>query len=340
MINAVYRLTAPRSIDVTHRELFLAGKTIVRPAFLSICRADQRYYQGQRPQETLAKKLPMALIHECVGTVVYDATGSFTPGALVVPVPNLPAQGDAVIAENYRPGSTFASSGKDGFLREYIDYPPELLITVPDLPDLHIASFLELMSVSMHAIRRFECFSHSRRDAITVWGDGNLGFITALFLRYLFPKTHLTVVGAVPAKLSYFTFADETLTTWELPASFCTDHAFECVGGSGAQQALVQMTACVRPEGTLALMGVSENPCALPTRLVLEKGLRLFGSSRSGVKDFQETISLLSEYPALLPYLENSIGEVRTVRSIADIHAAFEADLRRGFGKTVMAWQA
>ena len=102
MINAVYQLTAPRLLEVTYKEISLdKSNVIIRPLKLSICRADQRYYQGTRSQSVLKKKLPMALIHECVAQVVYDPTGTFKPGDKVIPIPNTPTQQDDVIAENY-----------------------------------------------------------------------------------------------------------------------------------------------------------------------------------------------------------------------------------------------
>lgn len=65
MLNAVYRLVAPRRFEVEFGEVPLFGQeVIVRPTHLSICHADQRYYQGSRPAEVLKQKLPMALIHE------------------------------------------------------------------------------------------------------------------------------------------------------------------------------------------------------------------------------------------------------------------------------------
>lgn len=339
MINAVYRLIAPRMIDVTYREVAIAGKTLVRPAFLSICRADQRYYQGQRPAQTMQEKLPMALLHECVGQVVYDATGTFQSGDWVVPIPNTPHEYDAVAAENYLRSSDFASSGTDGFLRDYIDYPPQRLVALPGGINLHVASFVELISVAIHAIARFSSFSHKRKDVIGVWGDGNLGFITALLLKQRYPNAKLHVFGLVEAKLAYFTFADGVYHTNRMPADLQIDHAFECVGGAGAQSAIQQVIDHIRPEGTITLMGVSEEPVPVSTRMVLEKGLRIIGASRSGRQDFLDTVVLLQKQPLLVSYLENLIGEVLPVRTISDIHAAFEADIRRGFGKTILQWQ-
>ena len=49
MLNAVYRLVAPRRFEVEFTDIDLtAGNVIVRPTYLSICNADQRYYQGKR----------------------------------------------------------------------------------------------------------------------------------------------------------------------------------------------------------------------------------------------------------------------------------------------------
>jgi ribitol-5-phosphate 2-dehydrogenase len=39
---------------------------------MSICAADQRYYTGSRDENVLSKKLPMSLIHEGVGEVVFN----------------------------------------------------------------------------------------------------------------------------------------------------------------------------------------------------------------------------------------------------------------------------
>ena len=72
MLNTVYRLVAPRRFEVAFKDIDLFGdEIIVRPTHLSICHADQRYYQGLRPAEILREKLPMALIHEGIGEVVY-----------------------------------------------------------------------------------------------------------------------------------------------------------------------------------------------------------------------------------------------------------------------------
>ena len=73
--------------------------------------------------------------------------------------------------------------------------------------------------------------------------------------------------------------------------------------------------------------------------MILEKGLRFFGSSRSGVKDFQKTVEMYDKHPEIIDYLGNIISSVNTVRNVADIKAAFEKDTRKAFGKTIMKWE-
>ncbi|MBR3780805.1 MAG: ribitol-5-phosphate dehydrogenase [Clostridia bacterium] len=339
MINSVYRLIAPGMIDIACTQPDIKNSVLLRPLYLSVCKADQRYYLGNRSREALKAKLPMALIHECVAKVVFDPTGSFKPGEIVVPVPNTPMDEDDIIAENYRPTSRFCSSGYDGFLRDYIDISPDRLVRVPEGTDLRIASFAELISVSVHAISRFEKFSHKRKDSVGIWGDGNVGFITALILRALYPDMKIYVFGTVYDKLAYFSFADGAYHVDHVPEGLKIDHAFECVGGEGSRFAIAQIIDLINPEGSIGLMGVSERFVDINTRMVLEKGLNLFGSSRSGVEDFQRTMDILAENPKIPAYLENLIGGVVEVRTISDIHSAFAQDISRHFGKTVIKWE-
>lgn len=338
MINSVYRLIAPGMIEVACTQPDIKNSVILRPLYLSICKADQRYYLGNRSREALKAKLPMALIHECVAKVVFDPTGNFKTGELVIPVPNIPTEDDDIIAENYRPSSRFCSSGYDGFLRDYIDMPADHLVRVPDGVDLRVASFSELISVCVHAVSRFEKFAHSRKNSIGIWGDGNVGFITALVLKALYPDTKLYIFGTVYEKLAYFSFADGAYHIDHVPEGLKVDHAFECVGGEGSRFAIAQIIDMINPEGSIGLMGVSERFVDINTRMVLEKGLSLFGSSRSGVEDFQRTVDMLAEHPDMSSYLENIIGGVIEIRTISDIHKAFAQDISRHFGKTVLKW--
>ena len=203
MLNTVYQLVAPRKFEIVYQNISLQGQdAIVRPTHLSICNADQRYYQGLREAKVLQQKLPMALIHEAVGTVVCDPSGTFKPGEQVVMIPNIPVEEDEFIAENYLRSSRFRASGFDGFMQEYVTIQPDRLVRIPEGVDKTVAAFTEIVSVSVHALSRFDRIAHDRRRQVGIWGDGNLGYITALFFKYMFPDTKLYIFGINREKLS------------------------------------------------------------------------------------------------------------------------------------------
>ena len=341
MLNTVYQLVRPRQFEAVFRDISLRpDQVLVRPTHLSICNADQRYYQGKRPEDVLREKLPMALIHEAIGRVVYDPTGTFREGERVVLIPNIPVETNPAAAENYLRSSLFRGSSIDGFMQEYIQTPPDRVLPLPDvLENDLVAAFTEMVSVSWHAITRFDRTAHEVRGHIGVWGDGNMGFFTALLLRNRFPGVRISVFGVSESKLSDFSFVDDVILVSDVPSDLQIDHAFECVGGNAAGGAIRQMIDCVRPEGTLALLGVSEDPVPIATRMVLEKGLRILGTSRSGREDFAGLLALYQERPQVPAYLERMIGGSLRVRSMRDMTAAFEQDMHKVMGKTVMIWE-
>ena len=163
--------------------------------------------------------------------------------------------------------------------------------------------------------------------------------MTSLFFKKMYPDSKIYVFGIVPKKLADFTFVDETFLTTQIPEGLKIDHAFECVGGNASQIAINQIIDYINPEGTISILGVSEYPVPINTRMVLEKGLRIFGSSRSGREDFQKTVDLYEKHPDIVERLGRMVGEVKPVRSIKDIMEAFDFDIQNPFGKTVMKWE-
>ena len=63
MINEVVKLISPKNLETFFQdEQYTEDTVVVRPTYLSICAADQRYYQGKRKKEILDKKLPLTLM--------------------------------------------------------------------------------------------------------------------------------------------------------------------------------------------------------------------------------------------------------------------------------------
>nr|EGQ4363951.1 ribitol-5-phosphate dehydrogenase [Staphylococcus pseudintermedius] len=166
MINQVYQLVSPRQFEITYRnENINEEKVVVRPLYLSICAADQRYYTGSRDEKVLKKKLPMSLIHEGVGEVVYDSKGIYDIGSKVLMVPNTPTEKNQFIQENYLPSSMFRSSGYDGFMQDYVFMEHDRIVEVHKGLDLSVLSYSELVTVSFHALQRFNQKAILKRES-------------------------------------------------------------------------------------------------------------------------------------------------------------------------------
>lgn len=142
MIDNVYQLIAPRTVAIKFEDVDIANKVIVRPRYMAVCHADQRYFQGKRDPEVMRKKLPMALIHECMGEVLADATHTFNVGDSVVMIPNIPGHGPDGVYENYASGSAFRSSGHDGFMREFVALPADRVVSCAGV-EPHVAAITE-----------------------------------------------------------------------------------------------------------------------------------------------------------------------------------------------------
>lgn len=336
MINYVYQLVSPGVFSVKYEDMNFNNKLIVRPTYMALCHADQRYYLGQRSLDKLRAKLPMALIHECVGKVVYDSTGTYSYGQKVVMIPNVPSKNrNPVIFENYEKGSSFLSSGKDGFMREFVDIDLDRVVPYEDISE-KIAAISEFVSVGVHAVTRFKNAAHSIRNSVGIWGDGSLAYVVACIIRQVMPEVKIFVVGRDGYKLSQFLFADGTYFSDNIPKDFSVDHAFECAGGEGSYYAIDDIINYINPQGTAVLMGVSENKISVNTRDILEKGLTMVGSSRSGREDFKKTVELLKNFK-FQNRLSRIIYEDKAVESVSDIHRVFKTDLNTYF-KTVFKW--
>lgn len=335
MINHIYQLIEPKTFVVKFEEVDARDKVLVRPRYMGLCHADGRYYWGKRDPKVLRQKLPMALIHECVGEVLTDPTGVFSAGDQVALVPNVPGDPSDEIYENYARGSRFLSSGCDGFMRELVALPPDRVVLANGIEPALVA-ITEFVSVAVHAVQRFDAVAHSQRRRVAVVGDGSMGFSVACVLSVLMPESDLVIIGHNREKLSLFSFAKERYLSDEIPAHLSFDHAFECAGGSGCESAIADVIEHINPQGTLVLMGVSERPVPVFTRNVLEKGMTLVGCSRSGRGDFEKAIELLN-----LPVVQKRLRQIvyidKSVASIEDAKRVFATDLQTPF-KTVFEW--
>ncbi|MDG2982026.1 alcohol dehydrogenase catalytic domain-containing protein [Latilactobacillus curvatus] len=339
MLRQVYRLVSEQKFEsAIVSDTAMRDQIIVRPNYLSICHADQRYFNFERESKIMDQKLPMALIHEGMGTVVLSKSKKFNVGDRVAIVPTITTKKDSAYGDNYDLDSKFMSSSTDGLMQEYVIAADKQFVKLTDNIPSEIAAFIEMMTVSCQTISRLNEVIKNKFGVVGIWGDGNVSYMTAAILKVIYPQIKVYVFGHHQSKLDYYSFVDKTYLTSEIPEDMKIDNAIEATGGNGSEYAIRQIIDYINPEGTIALLGVSENEVPINTRMVLQKGLKLIGSSRSSHKDFTDIVDLLSKNENLIDRMKILVNQIIDVDSVDAAVDAFIKDQTSSFGKTVMKW--
>ena len=345
MFTNIFKVTSPGVIEEFIDTVEgLEDKVLVKVDVMAICKADIRYYLGNRDPNVLNHKYPLAPIHEAVGHVVKDPTGTFKKGDKVILIPNSVDEAYFTdpenrrclrpdLGQNYYPKATFRSSTADGFLRNYYTCEPDLLVKY-DKVKPSLAVFSELLSVACAALRRID-FSQVERMAL--FGDGIMAYITYIALMYAHPELDLTVFGVDSQKMNAFKKCKTAKIETYSGDKF--DTLIECVGGRFSEDAINSMIKLAIPGADLILMGVSEDRVAINTRTILEKGLSLKGVTRSTREDFVN-VSKMIEDKEVQKDLSIMVLSENTINSVGDIYKCFEADIsnRLVIGKNIMKW--
>jgi ribitol-5-phosphate 2-dehydrogenase len=346
------RLTEPwRVIESIIEHSLYEGQVVVEPSMGSICHADLRYFSGQRRASALASKLPMALIHEGIGTIVKSMSPELERGQRVLVVPNIPGYMlDGIARENCCPAcrsgdddnychrGRFLGSGTDGIAQNRLVVPAACAIPVPvEIPD-EIAVLAELCTVSYQALIHVENMLESAR--VAVFGDGPVGYLAVAVLHHVYSVSpdRLHIFGAVSEKLEQFEYANRNrVQDYDFSSGESFDIVVECTGGSFSESAINQAIEILKPGGHLILMGVTEERVPINTRDVLEKGITLRGSSRSSSSDYHPVLSAMKD-PFFQATLRKLIPDVGVkVASAEDFISALEAALtHRGWKKTLL----
>lgn len=351
-----YRLVTPGEVKEVELESDLReGQVVVEPKLGSVCHADLRYYTGQRRPEALARKLPMALIHEGIGKIVASKAHDRSIGQRVIIVPNIPGYlltnnepenccpaCQSGSGESYCTRGSFLGSGTDGIAQSRLSLPAACALPIPDdVPD-EIAVLAELCSVSYHALSRISDKLKKADVRVAVFGDGPVGYLTAAMAHHYFgiESARLQVFGAVAEKLAQFDFADTAMVQeCDFSAFKPFDIVVECTGGRFSESAINQAIDIVSPMGSLILMGVTEERVPLNTRDILEKGVTVMGSSRSSSADFEQVLSIMSDAACQATLSKLLPDHVMEVSSAAQFREVMEqAAAHRDWKKVVMTF--
>ncbi len=350
MKSKVYSLIEPYTlVDIEKERELQEDWVAVKPMLGSICHADLRYFTGNRRPEALKAKLPMALIHEGIGVVVDGNNTKLSKGDYVVVVPNIPARlidldGGKDENDQYSSKGRFMGSGYDGLAQSLIVHPEECLVKIPEGLSFELATLSEVSSVGVAAIRGVEEYLNKENIKVALFGDGPVGFVASAFIKYHFGlrEDQFTVFGADDQKLKHFDF---TKTENVLSYDFDNpkdkyDVIIECTGGKFSEGAINQSIKIANSLGHIVLMGVTEGLVPINTRDILEKGLTIYGSSRSVTKDFKDFVTTLSksnEYQKVLSRLLNE--DNFTVSSPEDFYEIMNYTAKNpGWKRTIMAF--
>lgn len=338
-----YKITEPKRFEIFVEDI-RNENVLVRPDYLAVCKADIRYYLGNRSLSILKRKFPMSLIHEATGVVVRDKSGELKSGQRVVLLPCRKSECDGSkcevcvrdnphLLDNYCPESKFCSSNYDGFSKELIDLDKEYMIPIPD--DIgEEAVFSELISVGCCALRRAGFTEGESVNSVTVWGDGIMGYIISLVAKYGF-GCEVNIVGLSKEKLEKFDFANVYYSN-DIEALPRMSVAIEAVGGNASGIAANQAIDKLYSGGKLILSGVANDNVPLNTRMVLEHGISIRGTTRSVRCDFEKAVELLT-IPEFRKHIKTLLLSVREVNNIRDYYAVFEEESKStALGKNIM----
>lgn len=344
MLGKSFKIVEPKRFDLYIEDIKCAyNEAIVKIEYGAICKADLRYYLGARDSRTLGFKYPMNLLHEAVGTIIADNTGSFQIGDRVVLSPNILTHVNKKcehcvcdipeLGENYCPQAKFASSSYNGFGREYVNYPINNLIKIPSEIETNVATFAELISVTIAIYRRLELQGN---ETLAVWGDGILGYILSNTLGYMHKNGRIIAIGKHKDKLNKFPVDNFYLIGDKEIKDELIYVAFECVGGQSSGLAINEAIDNIVVGGQIVLTGVAESTVGINTRKILEKGISLYGVTRSNNDDFRKALEILKDEGLRKNISKLILSEVE-IKDIIDYYNVFEMELvNKDLGKHIL----
>jgi len=331
MINKQITLISPKTFK-SETNLIDNQNVIIKPKYLSICQADLRYYNGNRPKEILKNKLPLILIHEGIGEVIYSNNINFNIGDSVCLIPILKNK-STINDYNYDYLNTlFMSSNINGFLQKYIQTPNENLIKIKESKPQY-ATF-EVGSVIMQSIRRLRNFGLQNFNKIAIIGTGSMAFWSALLYKEIF-NCKIDIIGNHIEKLEKFDFVDGCYLFNEFENKY--DLIIEAVGYNSDiifDKAIKNLNNL----GILLVLGINEKLIQINMRKIMEKGITIISSHRSIKDDFINCINLVENSKYIQNHLTKIISELIKAKNLSDINLAFKKCKNNQF-KTIISME-
>lgn len=282
---AVLHSISDLRVEEVDTPLVRSADILLKVAYCGVCGSDI-----PRIIKNAAHYYPIILGHEFSGVIVDvgDGLSSDLKGKKSVCVPLMPnfsdpqcARGNYSLSKDY----DFIGSNEQGGFAEYVAMPARNAIILDDSADLLSASFLEPLTVALHAINIME-YRPGRKAAVI--GVGGIGLLLLQCLKQLGTQS-----------ISAFDVDDRKLAlAMDMGANFCFnsqdkdiykkaleqaapsgyDFVFEVSGAPSAEILALQLAA---PKGCIIYVGTPHSALTLQPaefELIIRKELTLKGS--------------------------------------------------------------
>ncbi len=292
-------LNAPNDITIvdTERPKRKQGEVLIKVKAVGVCGSDIGAFRGANPLVSY----PRIIGHEVAGEIMEadSATSEFKVG-------------DRVILDPYRYcGKCYPCSiGRtnccenlevigvhiDGGMQEYLAYPEDMLIKVPDNIPWEQVPLAEPLTIALHAIHRTQL---KAGEHIAINGAGAIGILIAL-VAISYGATPI-LIDLVEERLAFARKHGITKTI-NITQDDLVESVKQYTGGrmsevvveaSGANEAIRNTLKIASFAGRIALTGWPKKETSLPTDIITKKELDLVGS-RVSVNEFEEALELIS----------------------------------------------
>jgi L-iditol 2-dehydrogenase len=309
------------------------GEELVRVKAVGLCGSDLHWYSESGIGDVRLSR-PIVLGHEAAGVIESGPRA----GRRVAIDPAIPCQkcdqchaGHAHFCRALK----FAGDGTfDGTLREFVAWPSDSLVPVPDTLSDADAAMLEPLGVALHAIRLGELRPGMR---VGVFGCGPIG----LFLVQLARASGATTIVATDVLPHRLVAAREMGAGVALPVAGGSERAellaatggngldvtFEAAGEDDAVETAIALAA---PGGTAVIVGIpSEDRTSFTASTARRKGLTIKLSRRMN-----------RVYPEAIALVEAGLADVRSVVTasypMSEVGTAFAKAAAREGSKIVV----
>jgi propanol-preferring alcohol dehydrogenase len=317
----------PVAIEEVERPKPEAQEVLIEVEACGVCHSDLHVADGDWPQMARIIKLPLVLGHEVAGRVVETGTGvrDLRVGDRVGVAWLHWSCGECELCregnENLCVRQKVTGVTVDGGYAEFMKAPASHALKIPDA--LSSVDAAPLFCAGVTVYRALKQAKISRGQRLAIFGIGGLG--------------HLAVqIGiALGAEIAAIDISDEKLA---LAKSLGAAHTFNAASADvakefrkmgGAHVALVTSAAkaaydmafnCIRPSGTLLVVGLPAENISFPPILMAGREIRIHASAVGTRQDLSETLAMAAA------------GKVRCETATRPLAQAGEVldELRRG----------